>query len=146
MAQVLSPVGHHAELLSMRTSCYLWPPSDIAVVGMIPLICQYSQWYHKISSLIIICHGPHSQRPSAGHRIIHLPEVLVFRDDNILLISAYIAISVEVLHRNPNFTGTNMLLFAKWLYNHIELFKKFWKILEVMRLVYNFQIESCLHF
>jgi len=44
------------------------------------------------------------------------------------LINVYIAISVEVLHLNPNCSVTNMLFIDKWLYN--LLYKTFSKILD----------------
>jgi len=45
-----------------------------------------------------------------------------------LLISVYIAISIEVLHLNPNCSFANILFENKWLYS--LLYKTFSKILE----------------
>ena len=64
--------------------------------------------------------------------------ILLLRDDNILLIYVYIAISVELLHLKPNCSFTNMLRLNGDIIFYIESFQKFLKIQEVMKLAYNY--------
>jgi len=40
--------------------------------------------------------------------------ILLLRDDNILLVNVYMAISVELLHLKPNCFFTNILFKVKW--------------------------------